>query len=501
MPVKGEGSMEAATFYQKLLNLAAPWYVKDVVVEEDAPRVSVYLDHTEAALFACPVCARSIPVCEHTEEKTWRHLDTCQKQTHLLAKLPVVTCPEHGKQTIATPLGGVDAPVSFAFAQMLNRLVRDLGNWKKPAVITRISESLLRGILRRPEEPSASSENSGEGNSTDARGASAPGRSRQLSLFSQNDMILVNQGLQALKALQLESAIELFRKHQKIYPKGQDVVPRLALAEFLLQGLREAPADIQERIPYLCRFWNEVEDYAHTHCVRSNDRLTPELQKAFFEKALQEIQQAGLIDAALIGGQIPVGYIFLRAGQDEQAVAHLQAAIPEAPHSAALYGYLGDAHALRGKVKTARQCYREGCLIDPAAIDWEHLQDEELKDLREDLLVGYGFEVELATAWLPSHARVAGLFERKVVRLHDGMKELVDDYVSLEKSLRKEANPINLAMLFFRGIILCENEESLKLIKKVDPIEVRRLMKKANPDLFAEFLTSVVAAPVRARPS
>ena len=492
-----EENMEAGDLYQNLLNLAPPWYVKAVVAEDDAARVSVYLEHTAAELFACPLCARLCPVCEHTKEKIWRHLDTCQKQTHLLAKLPVVNCPEHGKQTIATPLGGVDTPVTFAFAQMLNRMVRDLGNFKKAAVITRMGEGLLRSILRRPAEAAASSETSREGNPIDPSETPAADRGRQLSLFSQNDMILVNQGLQALKALQLEPALELFRKHRRIYPKGHDVVPKIALTEFLLEGLREAPADVHKRIPHLCRFWNEVENYVQAHGMKLNDRLIAELQKAFFEKMLQEIKEGGLADDSLIGDQIPVGYIFLRAGQDEQAVLHLQAAIPTAPHCAALYGYLGDAYGRRGEVKTARQCYREGCLIDPAAIDWAHLNDEELKDLRDDLLVGYGFDAELATAWLPSHARVTGLFERKVVRLHDGLKELVESYLSLKKSLTKEASPVKLAMLFFRGIILCENEESLRLVKKIDPIDVRRLMKKANPDLFAEFLTSVVGASAK----
>ena len=140
--------MEAGELYQKLFNLAPPWHVKAVVAEEDAARVNVYLEYTEAELFACPLCARTCPVCDHSEEKTWRHLDTCQKQTHLFTKLPVVNCPEHGKQTIATPLGGVDAPVTFAFAQMLNRLVRDVGYLKKAAVITRIGDGLLRSILR-----------------------------------------------------------------------------------------------------------------------------------------------------------------------------------------------------------------------------------------------------------------------------------------------------------------------------------------------------------------
>ena len=144
----------------------------------------------------------------------------------------------------------------------------------------------------------------------------------------------------------------------------------------------------------------------------------------------------------------------------------------------------------------ARQCYREACLIDPAGIDWRHLQDEELGELERELPFIYGFDEELARAWLPSHARVEGLFERKVVRLHDGLRELVEGYLALEKAWLKEKSPVIRAALFFRGIILCENGESLKYVKKIDPIEVRRSMKEANPDLFSDFLEMVARGEV-----
>jgi hypothetical protein len=53
------------------------------------------------------------------------------------------------------------------------------------------------------------------------------------------------------------------------------------------------------------------------------------------------------------------------------------------PHNAALYGYLGDAYYLRGEPIVARRCYREACLIDPAAIDWRHIEDTDLKQLKQ----------------------------------------------------------------------------------------------------------------------
>jgi len=483
--------METEKLYQNLLNLAPPWYVKAVVADEDAAKVLVHLEHAETGGLACPLCGRSCAVSDHSEEKSWRHLDTCQKQTLVFAKLPVVSCPEHGRQLLAPPCGDVDAPVTFAFASMLKRMARYCGSLKRAALIARLDEEFLRNILRQMSGLPANRKDPAEGGPSGALAASVPDQTRQLSLFSQNDMVLVNQGLQALKALQLEQAIALFRKHQKIFPKAHDVAPKIALAEFLLHGLWEAPAELVERVPHLCRFWNRFEDYVQSHEMRRNERLVGELRKSFFEKMLQEIEQAGTVDALLITGGIPLGYVFLEAGRYEQAIMHLQAAIPRAPNNAAIYGYLGDAYWLRGEVKTARQCYREGCLIDPAALDWQHLKDDELKELRHDLQLLYEFDAELATAWLPSHAHLNGLFERKAIRLHEGLKEVVDDYLSLRKSLAKKPDPVKLAKLFFRGIILCENEESLRLVKKIDPIEVRRMMKQANPELFTDFLASI----------
>jgi len=33
---------------------------------------------------------------DRAEEGTWRHLDTCQFETHLHAEIPRVQCPTHG---------------------------------------------------------------------------------------------------------------------------------------------------------------------------------------------------------------------------------------------------------------------------------------------------------------------------------------------------------------------------------------------------------------------
>ncbi|MDZ4341028.1 MAG: transposase family protein, partial [Candidatus Binatia bacterium] len=58
--------------------------------------VEVWAEHPEGGSWACPQCSRELPLYDHAEERTWRHLDSCQYQTHLHARIPRVECGEHG---------------------------------------------------------------------------------------------------------------------------------------------------------------------------------------------------------------------------------------------------------------------------------------------------------------------------------------------------------------------------------------------------------------------
>ena len=87
--------MEIRDFYSRLLELVPPWTVKSIVWEDNPERMDVFLECGEAALFPCPECGRPSPVCDRSPLKTWRHLDTCGKTTHLLAGLPIVVEVRH----------------------------------------------------------------------------------------------------------------------------------------------------------------------------------------------------------------------------------------------------------------------------------------------------------------------------------------------------------------------------------------------------------------------
>jgi len=88
--------MQDTEFYTMILGLKRPWKVVRVVLDQDRERVDVWAEHDREWKWCCPVCGKPAPVYDHCDEQAWRHLDTCQYQTFLHARLVRTNCPEHG---------------------------------------------------------------------------------------------------------------------------------------------------------------------------------------------------------------------------------------------------------------------------------------------------------------------------------------------------------------------------------------------------------------------
>ena len=107
--------MQDTALYQYLLGLKSPWTVSRVNLDVKGQRVDVWAEHPEDAAWACPHCStKTLPLYDHAEERTWRHLDSCQFQTHLHARIPRVACSEHGVVQVTGAMGGAAVAVHAA---------------------------------------------------------------------------------------------------------------------------------------------------------------------------------------------------------------------------------------------------------------------------------------------------------------------------------------------------------------------------------------------------
>jgi transposase len=95
--------MRDVDLYQQALGLTEPWSVSKVELTVAGQRVDVWVSHTPDMRWPCPECKTDLPLYDHSEERSWRHLDTMQFKTFLHARPPRVECPDHGVKQVELP--------------------------------------------------------------------------------------------------------------------------------------------------------------------------------------------------------------------------------------------------------------------------------------------------------------------------------------------------------------------------------------------------------------
>ena len=85
--------MRDIELYRHLLGLESPWTVRAAELNVKEQRVDVWAGHAEAAPGPGRSAGPSWGSSYHSEERMWRHLDSCQFLTYLHAQLPRVQCP------------------------------------------------------------------------------------------------------------------------------------------------------------------------------------------------------------------------------------------------------------------------------------------------------------------------------------------------------------------------------------------------------------------------
>ena len=153
--------MRDVELYRHLLSLQAPWTVAQVTLDIKEQRVDVHAQHDSQAKWSCPVCAAICPLHDHEPERTWRHLDSCQFRTLLHARVPRVTCEQHGICQVRVPWAEPRARFTKLFERLAIDVLQEtsisagarlLGlSWDEAQHIMR--QAVERGLTRRPKQP------------------------------------------------------------------------------------------------------------------------------------------------------------------------------------------------------------------------------------------------------------------------------------------------------------------------------------------------------------
>ncbi len=139
--------MRDKELYTQILGIQAPWEVSDIELDLKAGEVKVYVEQKPGTKQACPKCGASCPGYDK-RRRQWRHLDTCQLKTLLVADLPRVECAEHGVVSVHVPW----SEPGSGFTALYEALVID---WLKEASTQAVSRQLslswnaIDGIMQR----------------------------------------------------------------------------------------------------------------------------------------------------------------------------------------------------------------------------------------------------------------------------------------------------------------------------------------------------------------
>jgi len=151
--------MRDTQLYQRILGIEQPWTVTNVALDPEHDEVRVRVEQAGEAL-RCPACGQACPGYDK-RERHWRHLDTCQYRTILIADVPRVQCPRHGVRQIDVPW----AEPHGRFTALFEALVID---WLEEASIAAVARQLRlswdevdtimqravsRGLARRRLQP------------------------------------------------------------------------------------------------------------------------------------------------------------------------------------------------------------------------------------------------------------------------------------------------------------------------------------------------------------
>ena len=119
--------MQPEELFGLALGIEHPWHVSSIVFSKEQKRLDINIDFKRGATFPCPVCGDMVPAYD-TVEKTWRHMNFFQYETHLTARTPRVKCPKDGcgVKLVAVPWARAGSGFTLLFEALAMALAREM---------------------------------------------------------------------------------------------------------------------------------------------------------------------------------------------------------------------------------------------------------------------------------------------------------------------------------------------------------------------------------------
>ena len=137
--------------YSLLLGLDKAWRVTDVDLHTDAKRVDIALEHRGGRV-SCPSCGKKCGIADHSQERSWRHLDTMQFETCLTTRIPRCRCKDCGVKTVEIPWAGKHSRFTLLFEAFAIEVLNACSTVKGACELIGIGWDAMHQIMSRAVE-------------------------------------------------------------------------------------------------------------------------------------------------------------------------------------------------------------------------------------------------------------------------------------------------------------------------------------------------------------
>jgi transposase len=139
--------MNDSEFYQQVLGLSKPWKVKAVRMELARRQIIVEVE-CEEQVWGNPSTGRRAHV-HAWNLRRWRHLDTCQFETIIEAKVPRLLYEDGSSEEAAVPWAERYSRLSKLMESFVIRVMQSCGTVKEAALLVKLGVDQVDAVMRR----------------------------------------------------------------------------------------------------------------------------------------------------------------------------------------------------------------------------------------------------------------------------------------------------------------------------------------------------------------
>jgi transposase len=143
--------MKDTQLYQQLLGLSAPWSVSQVDVDMDNNLIIVHIECAPGQVWVDPDTRQRAHV-HGWIERQWRHLDTCQLETRLVAKIPRIKYSDGRVEDLSVPWAERYSRITLMMEAFVLRLLQASSSTSRVSELVGLNWHTIAAVMKRGVE-------------------------------------------------------------------------------------------------------------------------------------------------------------------------------------------------------------------------------------------------------------------------------------------------------------------------------------------------------------